>query len=256
VIILTDYNLSDQFKINHWTRAAGKKFIAADIFGLVGSVFNDFGPKHVVEDANGEACVEVYVEHIDKITGDVICLEETRHNLSDGDHVTFSEVKGMTELNGCQPRKITVINPAKFNIGDLSNLSNYKEGGKAIQVKMPIEVSHKSLTASIEEPEFLISDFAKLERPSQFHILLQALHDFRQKNGRLPNSYDSSDADQVYDLAQTINDRTKAKVEKVDKKLCDLLCFGSRGSLCPMAGFIGGVTAQEVMKVISRGSHL
>lgn len=38
----------------------------------------------------------------------VTCLDETRHGLEDGDYVTFSEVVGMEELNGCEPRKISV----------------------------------------------------------------------------------------------------------------------------------------------------
>lgn len=37
----------------------------------------------------------------------VTCLDETRHGLEDGDYVTFSEVKGMEGLNGCEPRKVT-----------------------------------------------------------------------------------------------------------------------------------------------------
>ena len=36
-------------------------------------------------------------------------LDEHRHGFNDGDYVTFSEVKGMTELNGCTPRKIKVL---------------------------------------------------------------------------------------------------------------------------------------------------
>ena len=39
----------------------------------------------------------------------VTCIDETRHGYEDGDYVTFSEVQGMTELNGCEPRKITVL---------------------------------------------------------------------------------------------------------------------------------------------------
>ena len=38
----------------------------------------------------------------------VTCLDETRHGLEDGDFVTFEEVAGMKELNGGEPRKITV----------------------------------------------------------------------------------------------------------------------------------------------------
>ena len=40
--------------------------------------------------------------------GLVTTLDESRHNLEDGDYVTFSEIKGMEELNGCEPRKVTV----------------------------------------------------------------------------------------------------------------------------------------------------
>jgi ubiquitin-activating enzyme E1 len=38
----------------------------------------------------------------------VACLEDHRHGLEDGDYVTFSEVKGMTELNESEPMKINV----------------------------------------------------------------------------------------------------------------------------------------------------
>lgn len=37
------------------------------------------------------------------------CLDESRHGYEDGDFVTFSEVQGMTELNGSEPRKIKVL---------------------------------------------------------------------------------------------------------------------------------------------------
>lgn len=67
----------------------------------------------------------------------VTCLDETRHGLEDGDFVTFTEVQGMTELNGCEPRRISVKGPYTFSIGDTSELSDYKSGGIFTQVKMP-----------------------------------------------------------------------------------------------------------------------
>lgn len=51
--------------------------------------------------------------------------------------MTFTEVQGMTELNGCEPKKITVKGPYTFSIGDTSNLGNYQTGGIFTQVKMP-----------------------------------------------------------------------------------------------------------------------
>ena len=73
-------------------------------------------------------------------------MDETRHGLEDGDFVTFSEVQGMTELNGCEPRKVSVKGPYTFTIGDTSGLGTYKAGGIFTQVKMPKIVDFVSLS--------------------------------------------------------------------------------------------------------------
>lgn len=41
----------------------------------------------------------------------------------------------------------------------------------------------------------------------------------------------------------------KMKVDEVDEQLLTQLAYNARGDLCPMQGVIGGITAQEVMKV-------
>jgi ubiquitin-activating enzyme E1 len=74
----------------------------------------------------------------------VTCLDEQRHGLEDGDFVTFSEVKGMDELNGCEPRKVTVKGPYTFTIGDTTSLGNYERGGLFTQVKMPKDIAFVS----------------------------------------------------------------------------------------------------------------
>ena len=65
------------------------------------------------------------------------CLDEARHGLEDGDFVTFTEIQGMEELNGCKPRKVSVKGPYTFTIGDTSSLGDYIRGGIFNQVKMP-----------------------------------------------------------------------------------------------------------------------
>ncbi|MEQ2196802.1 hypothetical protein XENOCAPTIV_013517 [Xenoophorus captivus] len=40
--------------------------------------------------------------------GVVTCLDEARHGFESGDYVTFTEIQGMKELNGCQPVEIKV----------------------------------------------------------------------------------------------------------------------------------------------------
>jgi hypothetical protein len=73
------------------------------------SVFNDFGPNFACVDPTGENPLSGMVVHVENAEEALVtCLDETRHGLEDGDFVTFSEVKGMEELNGCEPRKVSV----------------------------------------------------------------------------------------------------------------------------------------------------
>lgn len=44
----------------------------------------------------------------------------------------------------------------------------------------------KSLLASLAEPDFVMTDFAKYSRPAQLHIGFQALHQFCAQHGRPP----------------------------------------------------------------------
>lgn len=44
----------------------------------------------------------------------------------------------------------------------------------------------KSLLASLAEPDFVMTDFAKYSRPVQLHIGFQALHQFCAQHGRPP----------------------------------------------------------------------
>lgn len=36
------------------------------------------------------------------------------------------------------------------------------------------------------EPEFVMTDFGKFERPAQMHVGFQAIHAFQKKHSRLP----------------------------------------------------------------------
>ena len=80
--------------------------------------------RHLISGAQGKEAV-------------VTCLDETRHGLEDGDFVTFSEIQGAVELNGCEPRKVSVKGPYTFSIGDTTAVGEYKTGGIFTQVKMP-----------------------------------------------------------------------------------------------------------------------
>ena len=253
VVVLTNTSLNLQLTIGDYCHQKGIYVVVADTFGLFGSVFCDFGSKFTIIDATGENPVSGIIAGIDE-EGIVSALDETRHGLEDGDYVTFSEIEGMESLNGCEPRKVTVKGPYTFSIGSVAGHGQYKRGGLFQQVKMPTIVDFKSISAAIKEPEFVISDFAKFDRPQQLHIGFQALHAFRQTHSRLPRPLNEEDAILVLNSAKELAKAGGLEIE-FDEKVLKELSYQATGDLSPMAAFFGGLTAQEVLKAVSGKFH-
>ncbi|CAI2176207.1 9623_t:CDS:10 [Funneliformis geosporum] len=251
VVVLTETPLKKQLEINDFTHVNGIHFISTDVRGLFGIAFNDFGNEFQVIDTTGENPVSGMVAAITKEEDSVVtCLDESRHGLEDGEYVTFTEIKGMEELNNCEPKKIKVLGPYTFSIGDTSSYGDYTSGGIFTQVKQPKTIQFKSLRESLRKPEFVISDYAKWDRPGHLHIGFQALHEFFETRGSLPRPHNEADAEEIVRLAKNINDQCEDKNE-LDDKLLKQLAYGAAGSLSPMVAVLGGLVAQEVLKACS-----
>ncbi|KAI6243686.1 UBA-e1-C domain-containing protein [Aphelenchoides fujianensis] len=141
LIVLTDTPFGRQVEVNDSFRP-----MPAALFSYA---FVDLGPRFQVDDPNGEPSREVLVEFVDRASGDVHTLDGLLHGFEDGDHVQFAEVRGMSELNTCEPRKITVV-------------------------------------TALDAPEFVVWDFAHFEAPAHLHALWRALYSFEEKHGRSP----------------------------------------------------------------------
>lgn len=177
--------------------------------------------------------------------GVVTCLDETRHGLNDDDYVTFSEVQGMTELNGCAPLKISVLGPYTFSIGDTSKFGDYITGGIVTQVKMPKTISFKSLEVAEKEPQFITSDFAKFEHPATLHVAFKALQQYREANGgKSPRPWSEEEAQKFLQLCKSIDENVIESLVLTFAKICS-------GNTCPMDAAMGGLVAQEVLKACS-----
>ena len=254
VIVLTGTSLEDQKIIAEYCHQNGIFIVIADIFGLFGSIFTDFGKDFAIADPTGENPVNGIVAGIDS-DGLVSALDETRHGLEDGDFVTFTEVQGMEALNNAEPRKIVAKGPYTFSIGDVSSLGQYNRGGLYQQVKMPKVINFQPLSEQLKKPELLMSDFAKFDRPQQLHLGFQALHEFAIRNsGKLPRPHSDKDASEVFKYAQALAGDGDDKVE-LDEKLLREVSYQARGDLAPMAAFFGGLAAQEVLKSVSGKFH-
>uniref|UniRef100_U5EX66 E1 ubiquitin-activating enzyme n=1 Tax=Corethrella appendiculata TaxID=1370023 RepID=U5EX66_9DIPT len=247
VVVLTCTTAVEQKRIAEITHKHNIALIIADTRGLFAQIFCDFGVNFTVYDPNGGNPLSTMVASITNEAESIVtCLDENRHGFEDGDYVTFTEVEGMTELNGCEPRKIKVLGPYTFSIGDTTGLSTYVRGGIVTQVKMPKQMTFKSLAEAENAPELLVSDFSKFDHPQQIQIAFTCLHRFIEKHGRVPRSWNQDDAQLFVELCK--ERAAEIKVEEVNEKLLQTFAKVCAGDLCPMNGAIGGITAQEVMK--------
>ncbi|XP_040891055.1 ubiquitin-like modifier-activating enzyme 1 [Toxotes jaculatrix] len=251
VVVLTDSSLDDQKRFGDLCHSHGIKFIVADTRGLCGQLFCDFGDEFKVLDHNGEMPASAMIQSISKDNpGVVVCTDDQKHGFSDGTKVTFSEVRGMTELNSMGPVEITVRSPYSFSIGDTSAFSEYERGGIVTEVKQPRMLNFKPLSKALLDLELLkMNDFGKIVRHKTLHLAFQALHTFVKKAQRLPHIRSQSDADALLAIVRELN--TVTQLEQLDEVAVKNLSYTAQGDLAPMNAFIGGLAAQEVIKACS-----
>ncbi|KAI0291745.1 ubiquitin activating enzyme [Russula brevipes] len=232
-----------QLEIDEWTHQTSLTY------ALSSYAFNDFGPKFTCVDPTGEQPLSGMIVSVENGNDAVVtCLDETRHGLEDGDFVTFSEVQGAVELNGCEPRKVSVKGPYTFSIGDTTALGTYKAGGIFTQVKMPKVLEFKSLRESLKAPDFWMTDFAKFDRPATLHSGFQALWQFYSEQQRFPRPRNAEDAAVLVSFAKKLD-------ADVDEKVLTELSYQATGNLAPVNAVIGGLVAQEVLKACSAKFH-
>lgn len=261
VVVCTDVSLAKAIEYDDFCRAQNPPiaFIKTDIKGLFGSVFCDFGPEFTVVDVDGE---EPHTGIIASISNDspalVTCVDDERLEFDDGDLVVFGEVHGMTQLNDGKPRLVKNCRPYSFYLDeDTSGFGAYEKGGIVTQVKQPKVLKFKPLKEALKEPgEFLLTDFAKFDRPPLLHLAFQALDAFVAEMGRYPAPVDESDAQKLIELTKALNEKSgQNKLDSIDESLLKLFSSGSRACLNPMAAMFGGIVGQEVVKACSGKFH-
>ncbi|RID69440.1 hypothetical protein BRARA_C01534 [Brassica rapa] len=261
VVVFSDISLEKAIEFNDYCHSHQPPiaFVKADVRGLFGSVFCDFGPEFAVLDVDGE---EPHTGIIASISNEnqafISCVDDERLEFEDGDLVVFSEVEGMTELNDGKLRKIKSARPYSFTLEeDTTGYGTYVKGGIVTQVKQPKLLNFKPLREALKDPgDFLFSDFAKFDRPPLLHLAFQALDRFTSEAGRFPVAGSEEDAQQLISIATSINTgQGDLKVENVDHKLLRHFSFGAKAVLNPMAAMFGGIVGQEVVKACSGKFH-
>ncbi|CAF1335638.1 unnamed protein product [Rotaria sordida] len=253
VYVLTDAKLDHQVLVGNYCHEHGIKLIIANTKGLFGQIFCDFGEKFEVLDTNGETPITQVVTEISRDDiGVVFMSTDTRHGFEDGSYVTFQGVQGMTEVNDHE-FKISAPSPYTITIGDTSKFGTYEGGGTVTEVKKSQEVTFKSFSDALIEPDLLLCDFSKMSMPSNLHLAFQALSRFEKQYNILPKPWDEPDAEKFYEIVEKLNmeNRDKPLTDDLNKHWIKLFSKICTGDLCPMQAVIGGIAAQEVMKAVT-----
>jgi len=279
VVLCSDAaTLDEALRVNDACRAAASAagaagrppiaFIRAETRGVFASVFCDFGPGFRVHDVDGEEPHTGIVASVANSapTALVTCVDDERLGLQDGDYVTFSEVGGTAELNALPaPVRVRNCKAHSFELElDTSAFAPYARGGIVTQHKPGKTLDFAPLRAALDAPgEFLLTDFAKLERPRLLHAAFRALDALRaERGGSCPPPTEAEAAGaRLAELTEAVLAaspealRVPLPLDAEARRLLNQMAQGSSAELGPVACLFGGVVGQEVVKAVSGKFH-
>jgi len=265
---------------NEHCRSKTISFINVFSGGLACSVFVDHGDKFIVRDPDGEHPLIRIIESISNeergLVKYIVPDGQTPGSIPSESAVKLTEVKGMTNkdgtcINDVDPYPFTSQSGDPCNsvrIGDTRGFSAYEGGGLLTETKMPKAISFRTMDECMKRPGnafeggMIMTDMVNFGNEFQLHLGLMAIFDFEMKNGYLPQANNVEHADQCVVIAKALNDTNKKEdgenadmdkgpliqVDEVDAKVVKRMAMHAAVELQPLAAFLGGVVAQEVIK--------
>ncbi|KRX07628.1 Ubiquitin-conjugating enzyme/RWD-like protein [Pseudocohnilembus persalinus] len=274
IIVLTEQNYNTQLEINQICRKYNIKFIQADICGVFGQIFNDFGDKFEIIDKDGQDPTQIVIGNISNEEKGIVKLNpQFKHPFEDGEQVIIQDVEGMIDNNGNSINgtihTIQTINSNSFYIGDTTKYSKYIRNGTAKNIKVPTIQSHNQLSfyanKKQEEIKFdenmKIHDFMKINHPDFSHILFLAVQQFKQdsKKKQKPGIWDLQDFFNFNEIAQKqfqnyFQNLEKQQIQQLQQEFNNIIpkfCYLSSLQYPSMAAFMGGIISQEIIKALT-----
>ncbi|EAX86764.1 ThiF family protein [Trichomonas vaginalis G3] len=250
-VVLTDWRSLEQIKkIAAICHANSIKLIVVDCRGVFGYIFTDFGASFVSNDAIGERPSRFLINMITNAEeGKVTCDADEPHHLSDGDHVRFEEVEGMTEVND-KEFEVKVISPRQFTIGDTTKFGQYTSvhrSGYGNQVIVPKEFHYMALEEALNHvnEKIVQFDWGCFGRDQQVVLAFLAMSKVIEQT----NSPKITE-EQLLAAAKELNSAHKI-VDEIDEKLFKLFAMGTESVISPTCAVFGGIAGQEVLKAVS-----
>ena len=266
VVIAQAMPTAEIIRLNELCRSANISFFYAFAAGITGSIFVDHGDKHMVIDPNGEKPLQKLITNITQLEKG-ICQIRYDHpegqlpiSLSDN-HYEITEVVGIDGINGIvlEGKRLysDPVMTLRFPL-DIPTDSEYMGGGLLTEKKIAKHYPMQSFASKIkdpgntfaEPPTLCLTDLLNFGSELQNHVAFVATLRFYDVNQRLPTPNSNEDAESVVKIAQSLLKDGDIAIEDFDLNI-DLVkkyALYAGIELQPMAAFLGGVLAQEVVK--------
>ena len=288
LIIITEFVSKNTItKINGECKKNNKGLIYACVLGLCGFLFNYFCEEHLITSPYYRDDNLYPINSIKKGEKTLVYLEKSLEgfpNVEEEAYIKLRDFKGMEELNNNEIYKAKVSNFSKFEIDiNSTNFNDYKYGGFLQVISLPQKMKFKTFDSDIKNPmdnkerEYIYIPY--IGRNDIVHSLIFSLYE-NEKNYE-SNKKQSFILDKEILLNLKEDNYRKLLIEsskkyfnsarengenwiQLDEKTYELMEFDEKmlynlslylnNEIPPVVSFLGGVVAQEAIKLTGKFS--
>ena len=289
LIIISEFvSKNTIIKINNKCKILNKGLIYTCLLGLCGFLFNYFGDEHLITSPYDRDDNLYPIKNIKKGDKTIIFLEKSLEgfpNIEEEGYIKLINIKGMDELNTNEIYKAKVSKFSEFEIEiNSKNFKDYTYGGFLQVISLPKKMKFKtfeedlknpmnnkereyiyipyigrndivhSLIFSIYQKEKIFLDSNKKQSYILDNELLSLLNDENYRKELIESSK------QYFNMAKQKEenwiqlDEKTFELMKFDEKMISNLSLYAKKELPPIASFLGGVVAQESIKLTGKFS--
>ena len=292
MIIITEFISKNSInKINSICKKLNKGLIYSCALGLSGFLFNFFSNEHIVSSPSEKNDTYYPIKNIIKGEETIIQLEKSLEGFPDiieDDYIKLRDINGINEFNEDKIYKITKrisISEYKININS-KNFNDYTYGGFLQVISLPVKMSFQTFEENITNPmkdkELDIINTPFIGRSDIVHSIIISLYNnnynTKDKNAQkrsyiidediLPNINEIIFQKEIIESAKIIYNNSKNKKEnwiqlediydetsefkEFDEDMAKNLCLYLKFEIPPITSFLGGIVAQEAIKLTGR----
>lgn len=242
--------LNDKLRSSHSKHPI--PFVSADCFGILGSVFVDFGDSFIARDPglgdNKEYIIGAAEKH--RLGTLITPINARKDIVSKGDSIALTSVPKDGQLSHAKFTVLDCPTENSFVVNTSVDICDKLQGASFRSTPKPIKMRFRSLRTQLTSPDIYQCEMINHQAHIEGHIAWVALMTYHKRFGRCPETWDREDCSR---LAQLAREQAQAFdiADIIDRMFMKLVACTCRAQLGPLAAFVGSFAAQEVLKALT-----